>query len=375
MHCDSSQYGWGAVLNEQYEARGFWYERDRTMHITFKELKAVRLAVRTFLPYLSGRRVLLHEDNQAVVAVLTHLTSRSPAMMTELRKLWWILDSQEITIVPSYIRSAANIWADRLSRELDSGDWQLNPRIFRYLDHLWGPHSVDRFRLHGERDATALQLALAGPTHGGSRLPEALGCRLAARTELVQPPLGAVERPRRENSSDRAPRPRSSLPCGRTAPGFQALLERADDYIVYPPARDMFFPGRQGSRGGVGPSAWSVMAVHLPCRPGASSDPTGCEHSSQPLPHHGAQAPSSHPLLPLSLATGCDRWKRQPDWEASMRSALRGQLGEDSLGQQALDLVDGIHGRIYDRHLRVELPEVPAVLRGTVRRPLPDDTV
>jgi hypothetical protein len=24
-------------------------------------------------------------------------------------------------------------------------DWQFNPRIFTYIDSLWGPHSIDRF--------------------------------------------------------------------------------------------------------------------------------------------------------------------------------------------------------------------------------------
>ena len=145
LHVDSSTYGWGAVLNDHDEARGFWYQPDRSLHITFKELKAVRLAVESFLPQLKHRNVLLHEDNQAVVAVLTHLTSRSPAMMSELRKLWYLLDSNDITIRARYIRSAANIWADRLSRELDKADWSINPRVFRYLDRLWGPHTVDRF--------------------------------------------------------------------------------------------------------------------------------------------------------------------------------------------------------------------------------------
>eukprot|EP00873_Tetraselmis_striata_P041971 jgi/Tetstr1/462235/TSEL_000634.t1 len=46
VHCDSSGYGWGAVLNARLEARG---------SITWKDLKAVRLAVESFLPHLAGR--------------------------------------------------------------------------------------------------------------------------------------------------------------------------------------------------------------------------------------------------------------------------------------------------------------------------------
>jgi hypothetical protein len=56
---------------------------DEKQHITWKELKAVRLAVLSFLPHLAGRNVLLHEDNHAVCHVMAGLTSRSLEMMTE----------------------------------------------------------------------------------------------------------------------------------------------------------------------------------------------------------------------------------------------------------------------------------------------------
>jgi hypothetical protein len=125
LHADSSGYGWGAVLNDNhaYQARGFRFDNDRRQHITWKELRAARLAIEAFLPQLRGRNVLLHEDNTAVVATLSKLTTRSPVMMTELQRLWHLLDSNDISIRPRYIRSAANIWADSLSRELDRDDW------------------------------------------------------------------------------------------------------------------------------------------------------------------------------------------------------------------------------------------------------------
>eukprot|EP00873_Tetraselmis_striata_P043415 jgi/Tetstr1/463679/TSEL_008540.t1 len=109
LHVDSSPCGWAAVLNEHHEARGFWYDDDRTAHITLKELKAARLAVESFLPMLRNRHIRLHEDNQAVVGVLTHLTSRSPRLMAELRKTWYLMDTHGITLSVRYIRSAANI--------------------------------------------------------------------------------------------------------------------------------------------------------------------------------------------------------------------------------------------------------------------------
>jgi hypothetical protein len=65
--------------------------------------------------------------------------------MTELRKLLHLLDVNDINIRPKQIRSAVNIWADNISRELDRDDWQLNPRISNYLQAKWGAHSIDRF--------------------------------------------------------------------------------------------------------------------------------------------------------------------------------------------------------------------------------------
>jgi hypothetical protein len=46
------------------------------------------LAVLSFLPHFAGRNIFLHEDNHAVCYVMVGLTSRSPEMIDELRRLW-----------------------------------------------------------------------------------------------------------------------------------------------------------------------------------------------------------------------------------------------------------------------------------------------
>jgi hypothetical protein len=86
IHCDSSGCGCGVVLNGRVESQGFLGLHDEHPHITWKGLKAVRLAILSFLPQL-----LLHEDNRAVCYILAGLTSRSPEMMNELRRLWYVL--------------------------------------------------------------------------------------------------------------------------------------------------------------------------------------------------------------------------------------------------------------------------------------------
>jgi hypothetical protein len=138
-------YGWGAVLNEHIEARGFWSKKDEQQHILWKELKAVRHDVESFLPHMAGRNVLMHEDNQAICHIMTCLTSRLPVMMDELRQLWCLLDTKSITMRAHYIRLAANVSADKLIRHLDSDDWRLDPVLFAELDMRFGQHSIDRF--------------------------------------------------------------------------------------------------------------------------------------------------------------------------------------------------------------------------------------
>jgi hypothetical protein len=127
----------------------------------------VRLAIESFLPQLRGRKVILHEDNTAVVATLSKLATRSPVMMTELRRLWHLLN--DISIQPRYIRSAGNMWADNLNRELDRDDWQLNTRIFSYLRADWGPHSMDRFARYGLLALSSRTYAPSHATHQYTR--------------------------------------------------------------------------------------------------------------------------------------------------------------------------------------------------------------
>jgi hypothetical protein len=264
LHADSSDYGWGAVLNDDsnYQARGFWSATDRLQHITWKELRAVRHAVESFLPQLKGRRVLLHEDITAVVAALTKLTSRSPVMMTELRRLWYLLDANDIHIRPRYIRSAANVWADTLSREMDTEDWQLNPRVFGHLEERVGSTYDRPFRLHTQRPTPAIQRPMERPAVRGRRLPTPSRRCQASREQLLQPSLDRPTSTRRQTSSTtcHSDRHRPRLAGQKW---YHAFARLATATLHFPAARDLLFPGRLGTREGVGLPAWSIVAFRL----------------------------------------------------------------------------------------------------------------
>ncbi len=72
-------------------------------------------------------------------------------MMCELQKLFLLLDTCDIKITTQYIRSAANVWADNLSRVTDSSDWQLASRKFKHFNKVWAPHTIDRFASYANK--------------------------------------------------------------------------------------------------------------------------------------------------------------------------------------------------------------------------------
>eukprot|EP00854_Cymbomonas_tetramitiformis_P034060 gene34060-biopygen8622 len=145
LHTDSSLFAWVGVLNLKTEARGFWNDELQKLHITHLELEAVYKTVRSFLSELEGKVVRLYCDNQAVVAMLSHFASRNPELMRRMQKLLLLLDLHDIELQARYIRSEANEWADRLSRDKDLDDWRINKKWFKYAEEQWGEHSVDRF--------------------------------------------------------------------------------------------------------------------------------------------------------------------------------------------------------------------------------------
>lgn len=53
--------------------------------------------------------------------------------------------ANQIQLEPEWVPREENVVADTISRIVDYDDWHLDPLIFNWLDHAWGPHDVDRF--------------------------------------------------------------------------------------------------------------------------------------------------------------------------------------------------------------------------------------
>ena len=260
LHTDSSMYAWGGVLNLKKEARGFWPDELRECHITHLELEAVHKTVRSFLTELEGKVVRLYCDNQAVVAMLSHFTSRNPELMRRMRRLWKLLDLHDIELQARYIRSEANEWADRLSRDKDLDDWRINRKWFDYAETAWGKHTVDRFASELSRQVARYYSGWHDPECEGV---DSLAYDWRGETNWVNPPwrlLDEVAHKLREEGA-------AATVVAPYWPGqawFRELEALSAEVVIMPRQRDLFTPSRLGGSVLLGASGWDAVMFHIP---------------------------------------------------------------------------------------------------------------
>jgi hypothetical protein len=84
--------------------------------ITFLELFPVVIALNIWGESLRNRFVLFHIDNQAVMSIITKKSSRSPRVMSLVRKLVFACLKFNILIKTEHIPDNLNSLADSLSR-------------------------------------------------------------------------------------------------------------------------------------------------------------------------------------------------------------------------------------------------------------------
>ena len=145
---DASDSACGAFVQLQPEvelvSHQNWSIEETARSSTWRELKAVCLALETFANHLSGSKVVWYSDNQNVVSILLNGSRKADLQLLALQAFHICLQFR-ISLDPKWIPRDLNSRADLISRLIDFDDYELNDAIFQGLDELWGPHSVDRF--------------------------------------------------------------------------------------------------------------------------------------------------------------------------------------------------------------------------------------
>ena len=146
VYSDASSSGFGGYIVEhgQHFAHGQWREDEIDTSSTWRELTAVARVLQAVANKMVGHRVRWFTDNQNVVKIVT-VGSRKPALQAVAVRIFRLAWENSISLEPEWIPREENKIADYVSRIVDYDDWMLNPEIFRSLDYVWGPHTVDRF--------------------------------------------------------------------------------------------------------------------------------------------------------------------------------------------------------------------------------------
>lgn len=146
IESDASRSGWGASCLTK-RTGGPWTKKEQTMHINCLELLAATLATKTFAKNKSRVSILLRIDNTTAVSYINNLGGTvSQELITLAKELWmWCLE-RNIHISAQHLPGALNVIADAESRsQRDRSDWMLNPVIFKRINSLLGPLTVDLF--------------------------------------------------------------------------------------------------------------------------------------------------------------------------------------------------------------------------------------
>ena len=98
----------------------------------------------SFQAKLKEKRVRWFTDNQNVVRIVQH-GSGKPTLQAEALAIFSMCVKNHIHIEPEWIPREQNELADYYNQLVDFDDYRLNPAIFRWLNSLWGTHSIDRF--------------------------------------------------------------------------------------------------------------------------------------------------------------------------------------------------------------------------------------
>ena len=131
---DASLSGWGAEC-QGTTTQGQWSEEERTQHISVLELKAAKLALKSFTHLWQGSRVRFRLDNTTAVSQILKMgSSRSVRCLVVTQEIWEHVVLHKSTAIAQHLPGKENVIADQQSRVFmaaATGGWSLK------CLHLW----------------------------------------------------------------------------------------------------------------------------------------------------------------------------------------------------------------------------------------------
>ena len=144
-NCQRRESPWlGRIVRWTSRVRGL--ERPSLISVVERrEMLAILMALKAFSSLIRGKNIQVLTDNISAMAYVNHKSGPSPALSKLAMAIWAEVIEIGVSIKCAHIAGVENQESDFWSRRADKPNWRLHPRLFAYLDCLWGPHTVDTF--------------------------------------------------------------------------------------------------------------------------------------------------------------------------------------------------------------------------------------
>ena len=143
---DASGKSWGGtIINTPHKAQGFWDQETYLLHSNAKEMLAVLLTLKSLLHIVRGKSIQILSDSVTTCAYINFQGGAIRTLDIIARNIWNLAIRNNFTIQAKHLAGKLNTEADRLSRLSPQYEWYIHPSLFKYIDNIFGPHTVDRF--------------------------------------------------------------------------------------------------------------------------------------------------------------------------------------------------------------------------------------
>ena len=111
---------------------------------TFRELLAVKYSISSLCSTLSGQSVRVNVDNYSPSRILSIGSGKQHLQDLAIDIFKYCL-AYNIRLMPRWVPRELNIFADYLSKDIDTDDWSIDEATFASISAIFGPFTIDRF--------------------------------------------------------------------------------------------------------------------------------------------------------------------------------------------------------------------------------------
>ena len=143
---DASGKSWGGtIVGTDFKAQGYWDRETYNLSSNAKEMLAVLLTLKSLLHLVKNKTVQVLSDSVTTCAFINFQGGAIQSLDIIARNIWDLAIRNCINIQARHLAGKLNTEADRLSRLPAQYEWFIHPALFKYIDNIFGPHSIDRF--------------------------------------------------------------------------------------------------------------------------------------------------------------------------------------------------------------------------------------